>query len=78
VIAADPRRAAQRHDEAIVQRRVVFTPQDDGVTELWALLPADGAALIEAVLNSLATGPAHTAAPIRAAPTPWWTCSPGS
>ena len=28
-------------------------PQDDGVTELWALLPADGAALIEAVLNSL-------------------------
>ena len=37
VIAADPRRAAQRHDEAVAQRRVVFTPQDDGVTELWAL-----------------------------------------
>jgi hypothetical protein len=34
---------------------VVFTAQDDGITELWALLPADGAALIETVLNSLAS-----------------------
>jgi uncharacterized protein DUF222/HNH endonuclease len=56
VIAADPRRAEQRHTDAIGQRRVVFTPQDDGVTELWALLPADGAAVIETVLNSLASG----------------------
>ena len=53
VIAADPRRAEQRHDDAITQRRVVFTPQHDGITELWALLPAEGAALIQAVLNSL-------------------------
>jgi uncharacterized protein DUF222/HNH endonuclease len=60
VIAADPRRAEQRHQDAIGQRRVVFTPQDDGVTELWALLPADGAALIEAVLNSLAWGQTDT------------------
>src|SRR5215475_7245761 len=37
-----------------IEQRVVFTPQDDGITELWALLPADGAALIETVLNSLA------------------------
>jgi uncharacterized protein DUF222/HNH endonuclease len=56
VIAADPRRAEQRHQDAIGERRVVFSPQDDGVTELWALLPADGAALIETVLNSLASG----------------------
>jgi hypothetical protein len=56
VIAADPRRAEDRHHDALTQRRVVFTPQDDGITELWALLPADGAALIETVLNSLATG----------------------
>jgi hypothetical protein len=55
VIAADPRHAEQRHADAITARRVVFTPQDDGITELWALLPAEGAALIEAVLNSLAT-----------------------
>ncbi|HEY3089901.1 MAG TPA: DUF222 domain-containing protein, partial [Jatrophihabitantaceae bacterium] len=53
VIVVDPRRAEQRHQDAIAARRVVFTPQDDGVTELWALLPADGAALIETVLNSL-------------------------
>jgi len=53
VSAADPRRAEQRHDDAVAQRRVVFTQQDDGITELWALLQADGAALIEAVLNSL-------------------------
>src|SRR5215831_6293863 len=52
VIAADPRRAEQRHDDAITQRRVVSTPQHDGITELWALLPADSAALIQAVLNS--------------------------
>src|SRR5262245_15080557 len=56
VIAADPRRAEQRHHDALGQRRVVFTPQDDGITELWALLPADGAALVDTVLNSLATG----------------------
>src|SRR5262249_14172301 len=30
VIAADPRRAEQRHHDALDQRRVVFTPQDDG------------------------------------------------
>jgi hypothetical protein len=63
VIAADPRRAEQRHEDAIEQRRVVFTPQDDGITELWALLPAEGAALIEAVLNSLASGQTDT--PLR-------------
>jgi Domain of unknown function (DUF222) len=60
VIAADPRRAEQRHEDAIEARRVVFTPQDDGITELWALLPAEGAALIEAVLNSLASGQTDT------------------
>jgi hypothetical protein len=54
VIAVDPRRAEQRHDDALAERRVVFTAQPDGVTELWALLPADGAALIQAVLDSLA------------------------
>jgi Domain of unknown function (DUF222)/HNH endonuclease len=56
VFAADPRRAEQRHEDAIEARRVVFTPQDDGITELWALLPAEGAALIEAVLHSLISG----------------------
>jgi hypothetical protein len=77
VIVADPRRAEQRHDDAVAQRRLVFTPQDDGITELWALLPADGAALIETVLNSLASGQTTPAAPISAAPTRCSTCSPG-
>jgi Domain of unknown function (DUF222) len=54
VIAADPRRAEQRHADALAQRRVVLIPQDDGMTELWALLPADGAALIQTVLDALA------------------------
>lgn len=40
VIAADPRQADERHDAALEQRRVVVTPQDDGMAELWALLPA--------------------------------------
>ena len=58
LLAADPRQAEHRHDDALAQRRVAFTPQDDGITELWALLPADAAALIETVLTSLTT--AHT------------------
>jgi hypothetical protein len=55
VIAADPRRAEQRRADAIEQRRVEFSPQPDGVTELWALLPAEGAALVKTVLDSLAS-----------------------
>jgi len=55
VIAADPRLAEQRHEDAVVQRCVVITPQPDGMAELCALLPAEGATLIKTVLDSLAT-----------------------
>jgi hypothetical protein len=55
VLAADPRRAEQRHADALVERRVVITPQPDGMAELWAWLPAEGAALVKTVLDSLAT-----------------------
>ena len=55
VIAADPRRADQRHEQGLTERRVVFTPCDDGMTELCALLPAEGAALVKIVLDSLAS-----------------------
>src|SRR5882724_11203970 len=55
VIAADPRRAEQRHADALAERRVVVTPQPDGMAELWAWLPAEGAALVKTVLDSLAT-----------------------
>jgi hypothetical protein len=55
VLAADPRRAEQRHADALAERRVVITPQPDGMAELWAWLPADGAALVKTVLDSLAS-----------------------
>src|SRR5882757_9719290 len=55
VIAADPRRAEQRHTDTLAERRVVVTPQPDGMAELWAWLPAEGAALVKTVLDSLAT-----------------------
>ena len=55
VIAADPHRAEERRAEAIAQRCVVITAQPDGVAELCALLPAEGAALIKTVLDSLAS-----------------------
>jgi len=39
----------------LAQRRVVITPKEDGMAELWAWLPAEGAALVKTVLDSLAT-----------------------
>jgi hypothetical protein len=54
VLAADPRGAEQRHSDALAERRVVITPVDDGMAQLWALLPADGAAMVRSVLDSLA------------------------
>jgi hypothetical protein len=55
VSAADPRLAERRHEDAVAGRCVVITPQPDGMAELCALLPAEGAALIKTVLDSLAT-----------------------
>ncbi len=54
VLAADPRSAEQRHADALTERHVVITPADDGMAQLWALLPAEGAALIGCVLDPLA------------------------
>ena len=39
VIAADPGAAEERRQRAMGDRRVVITPGDDGMSELWALLP---------------------------------------
>jgi hypothetical protein len=55
MIAADPRQAQERCQDAVEQRRVEFIPQDDGMTGIWAYLPAESAALIQAVLDSLAS-----------------------
>jgi hypothetical protein len=70
VIAADPRRAEQRHEQGLAERCVVLTPRDDGMTELCALLPTEGAALVKTVLDSLASvkapGESRTADQCRA------------
>ncbi len=39
VIAADPGAAEERRQRAVADRRVVITPGEDGMSELWALLP---------------------------------------
>jgi hypothetical protein len=54
VLAADPRTAETKHQDAVAERRVIFTPQDDGTTELWASLPADAAAALAARVQQLA------------------------
>lgn len=50
----DPRAADERHRTALALRRVVFTPADHGMTELWAVLPAAGAAALKAALQRAA------------------------
>jgi hypothetical protein len=62
--------------EAMTQRRVCITPRDDGMTELWALLPAEGAAAIMTAVDALAsvTSADDPRTPDqRRAPTPWST-----
>ena len=50
VLVLDPRDQQKQTADAVAERRVCFTPQDDGTTELWALLPAAGAAALKARL----------------------------
>ncbi|HET8583754.1 MAG TPA: DUF222 domain-containing protein [Jatrophihabitans sp.] len=51
VLALDPRDPEKKTADAVAERRVCFTPQDDGTTELWASLPAAGAAALRARLR---------------------------
>src|SRR5207249_7864344 len=46
VAAVDPARVEQQHQDAMAERRVCLTPREDGMAELWALLPAAGAAAV--------------------------------
>ena len=39
VITTDPQAAEARRQRALTDRRVIITPGDDGMSELWALLP---------------------------------------
>lgn len=43
---------------AMAERRVCLTARDDGMAELWALLPAEGAAVVHAAVTALAAATA--------------------
>lgn len=45
----------QQRAEAMAQRRVCVSARDGGMAELWALLPAEGAAAITAAIDALAS-----------------------
>jgi hypothetical protein len=68
----DPARIAAQRERAMTERRVCLTAREDGMAELWALLPAEGAAAVMTALDALARPPPPTipAPPTSAAPTP--------
>jgi hypothetical protein len=53
-ITADPASAEIRHKTAAAERRVVLTPQPDGMATLWALMTADAAHAVMASLTATA------------------------
>ena len=55
----DPVTEADAHKDAVTQRRVIFKPGDDGMSEMWAFLPADSAAVIKATLDAMAHKTIH-------------------
>ena len=55
VHALDPTRVEEQRAQAMTQRRVCVSPREDGMTELWALLPADGAAAVLTAIDTLAS-----------------------
>src|SRR6266536_3224228 len=50
-----PARAEQQREQAMAERRVCITAREDGMAELWALLPAEGAAAVSAAIDALAS-----------------------
>jgi len=55
VASANPSRIEDQRAEAMLERRVCVTPRDDGMAELWALLPAEGAAALMRAVDALAS-----------------------
>ena len=55
VASVDAAAVEQRRVEAMRERRVCVTPRDDGMAEVWALLPAEGAAVLMCAVNALAS-----------------------
>ena len=53
VLAVDPRGEEEQHRDEVTKRRVVFTDQDHGVTELWSQLPTEGATVLHTRLNAM-------------------------
>ncbi len=55
VHALNPARVEEQRAHAMSERRVCVTARDDGMAELWALLPAEGAAAVMAAVDALAS-----------------------
>ncbi len=51
----NPARVEEQRAHAMTERRVCVTARDDGMAELWALLPAEGAAAVMAAVDCLAS-----------------------
>ena len=54
VLVADPSKANDKAEHATAERTVVLTPLDDGMCELWALLPAPDAMTLWSAITALA------------------------
>ncbi len=52
--AGSARVRQERHADAVEQRRVVLTPDLHGMAQLWAYLPADGAATVMTAIDAIA------------------------
>ncbi len=55
VHALDPARVEEQRAQAMTERRLCVTAREDGMTELWALLPAEGAAAVMTAVDALAS-----------------------
>ena len=53
-ISANPQAAEQRRQQAMRERRVTIRPVEDGMSELWALLPSVNARAIQQILDQVA------------------------
>ncbi|MGI8880317.1 MAG: DUF222 domain-containing protein, partial [Jatrophihabitans sp.] len=54
VLLLDPAGEAEKHADALAERRVVCTPEPHGMSSVWAYLPTDGAACLMTAIDSLA------------------------
>jgi mRNA-degrading endonuclease toxin of MazEF toxin-antitoxin module len=54
-----PAEEEKTHTDAVAERRVIVTPAEHGMAELWAYLPADQAAAINAALDAVSYETIH-------------------